>query len=77
LQEKTAVKLFIACFCLFVCVSSCLAQGDRGSISGAGLLFTDNGRGGHIRPKARKRDFGANLGGPVYIPKPFARLRSR
>ena len=36
---------------------------------GAGIPFTDNGRGGHIRPKVRKHDFGANLGGPVYIPK--------
>ena len=36
---------------------------------GAGLPFTDNGRGGHIRPKVRKHDFGINLGGPVYIPK--------
>jgi hypothetical protein len=36
---------------------------------GAGIPFTDNGRGGHVRPKVRKHDFGANLGGPVYIPK--------
>ena len=36
---------------------------------GAGLPFTDNGHGGHIRPKVRKHDFGANLGGPIYIPK--------
>jgi hypothetical protein len=36
---------------------------------GAGIPFTDNGNGGHIRPKVRKHDFGLNLGGPVYIPK--------
>jgi len=36
---------------------------------GAGLPFTDNGSGAHIRPKTRKHDFGGNLGGPVYIPK--------
>jgi hypothetical protein len=36
---------------------------------GAGLPFTDNGKGGHIRPRVRKHDFGANLGGPVIIPK--------
>ncbi|MEO8592595.1 MAG: TonB-dependent receptor [Candidatus Solibacter sp.] len=35
----------------------------------AGLPFTDNGSGGHVRPRIRKHDFGANLGGPVYIPK--------
>jgi hypothetical protein len=36
---------------------------------GAGLPFTDNGNGQHIRPKVRKHDFGVNLGGPIYIPK--------
>ncbi len=36
---------------------------------GAGIPFTDNGKGEHTRPRARKSDFGANLGGPVYIPK--------
>ena len=40
-------------------------------IFSAGLPFTDNGNGGHIRPKIRKHDFGFNLGGPVYIPKVY------
>jgi hypothetical protein len=35
---------------------------------GAGLPFTDNGQGGHIRPKVRKHDFGANLGGRYTFP---------
>jgi hypothetical protein len=37
---------------------------------GAGIPFTtDKVTGEHIRPRVRKHDFGANLGGPVYIPK--------
>ena len=35
----------------------------------AGKPFTDNGKGEHVRPKDRKQDSGASLGGPVYIPK--------
>jgi len=38
---------------------------------GAGIPFTDNGKGGHIRPRVRKHDYGASLGGPVYIPKVY------
>lgn len=38
---------------------------------GAGLPFTDDGNGHHIRPRVRKHDFGGNLGGPVYIPKVY------
>lgn len=35
----------------------------------AGRPFTTNGRGEHLRPKDRKLDYGASLGGPVVIPK--------
>jgi hypothetical protein len=35
----------------------------------AGRPFTDDGQGKHIRPKDRKQDYGASLGGPVYIPR--------
>jgi hypothetical protein len=37
----------------------------------AGLPFTDNGQGEHIRPTNRKHDFGGSLGGPVWIPKVY------
>ena len=35
----------------------------------AGRPFTNNGTGGHIRPQVRRHNLGANLGGPVVIPK--------
>jgi hypothetical protein len=35
----------------------------------AGRPFTNNGQGQHIRPKDRKIDYGASLGGPVFLPK--------
>lgn len=35
----------------------------------AGRPFTDNGTGGLVRPQVRRHDLGANLGGPVIIPK--------
>ena len=35
----------------------------------AGKPFTDDGGGKHIRPKDRRMDYGASLGGPVSIPK--------
>lgn len=35
----------------------------------AGRPFTDNGTGGHTRPQVRRHDLGANLGGPVILPK--------
>ena len=37
----------------------------------AGKPFTDDGSGQHIRPKDRKLDYGASLGGPVYLPKVY------
>jgi hypothetical protein len=35
----------------------------------AGVPFTNNGRGGLIRPRVRRHDFGASIGGPVLLPK--------
>ncbi|MBV9507509.1 MAG: TonB-dependent receptor [Acidobacteriia bacterium] len=35
----------------------------------AGLPFTDNGAGGHIRNTVRRNDYGFTLGGPVWLPK--------
>lgn len=35
----------------------------------AGRPFTDNGAGGLVRPQVRRHDLGANIGGPVVIPK--------
>ncbi|MBI3278815.1 MAG: TonB-dependent receptor [Acidobacteria bacterium] len=35
----------------------------------AGIPFTDNGSGGLVRPRARRHDFGASIGGPVILPK--------
>jgi hypothetical protein len=35
----------------------------------AGTPFTNDGRGGLLRPRQRRNDFGFTLGGPVYIPK--------
>jgi hypothetical protein len=37
----------------------------------AGRPYTDDGSGRHIRPKDRKQDYGASLGGPLYIPKVY------
>ena len=37
----------------------------------AGKPFTDDLQGNHIRPKDRRQDSGASLGGPVYIPKVY------
>jgi len=37
----------------------------------AGLPFTTNGSGGHIRNTVRRNDYGFTLGGPVYIPKVY------
>src|SRR5579883_766310 len=37
----------------------------------AGVPFTDNGHGGHVRPASHKDDFGFSIGGPVRIPKVY------
>ena len=38
---------------------------------GAGIPFTDNGNGGHVRPSKKLYDCGFTFGGPVYIPKVY------
>jgi hypothetical protein len=38
---------------------------------GAGVPFTDNGNGGHIRAPERRQDLGGSVGGPVWIPKVY------
>ena len=35
----------------------------------AGVPFTNNGKGGLLRPRVRRNDYGFSLGGPVEIPK--------
>jgi len=35
----------------------------------AGISFTNNGNGQHLRPNTNKNDFGGSVGGPVRIPK--------
>ncbi len=35
----------------------------------AGIPFTNDGQGGHLRSRNRQHDFGGNAGGPVWIPK--------
>lgn len=35
----------------------------------AGIPFTDNGQGGHVRPAKKLHDFGFAVGGPVWLPK--------
>ncbi len=35
----------------------------------AGVPFTDDGMGGHIRSRVRQHDFGGTIGGPVILPK--------
>lgn len=37
----------------------------------AGVPFTNNGKGGLLRPRARRNDYGFTLGGPVIIPKVY------
>ena len=37
----------------------------------AGLPFTNNGSGGHIRNAVRRNDYGFTLGGPIRIPKVY------
>jgi hypothetical protein len=37
----------------------------------AGIPFTDNGHGGHIRPARKVYDGGFSVGGPVWIPKVY------
>ncbi len=37
----------------------------------AGRPFTDNGKGGHVRPRQRNNNYGFTFGGPVYIPKVY------
>ena len=37
----------------------------------AGVPFTDGGNNQHVRPKARRQDFGFSVGGPIYIPKVY------
>jgi len=37
----------------------------------AGLPFTDNGAGSHIRNTVRRNDYGFTLGGPLWIPKVY------
>lgn len=36
---------------------------------GAGIPFTDDGQGGHVKPEVRRHDFGGSIGGPVILPK--------
>jgi hypothetical protein len=36
---------------------------------GAGIPFTSDGHGHHLRPPNRRDDFGGSIGGPVIIPK--------
>jgi hypothetical protein len=38
---------------------------------GAGIPFTDNGHGEHVRPPRKVYDGGFSLGGPVWIPKVY------
>ncbi len=35
----------------------------------AGTPFTEDGTGGHLRPRSRRNDFGFTFGGPVYLPR--------
>ncbi|MBV9505701.1 MAG: TonB-dependent receptor [Acidobacteriia bacterium] len=37
----------------------------------AGVPFTSNGNGGHLRPAVRRNDYGFTFGGPVWIPKVY------
>jgi hypothetical protein len=37
----------------------------------AGVPFTNSGNGHLLRPRVRKNDYGASIGGPVYIPKVY------
>jgi hypothetical protein len=37
----------------------------------AGLPFTNNGSGGHIRNAVRRNDYGFTLGGPIWIPRVY------
>ncbi len=37
----------------------------------AGMPFTDDGNGHHVRPKVRRFDGGFSVGGPVWIPKVY------
>jgi hypothetical protein len=37
----------------------------------AGQPFTNNGKGGLLRPRQRRNDYGFTLGGPVFIPKAY------
>jgi hypothetical protein len=37
----------------------------------AGMPFTDDGQGHHVRPAVRRVDGGVSFGGPVYIPKVY------
>jgi len=37
----------------------------------AGIPFTDSGHGHLVRPQSRKSDFGASVGGPVWVPKVY------
>jgi len=37
----------------------------------AGIPFTNNRRGGLVRPINRRHNFGGSLGGPIYIPKVY------
>ncbi|MCU1337839.1 MAG: Cna B-type protein [Bryobacterales bacterium] len=37
----------------------------------AGVPFTSNGNGGHLRPTVRRNDYGFTAGGPVWIPKVY------
>jgi hypothetical protein len=37
----------------------------------AGMPFTDDGNGHHLRPSERRIDAGVSFGGPVYIPKVY------
>ncbi|MEO5922710.1 MAG: TonB-dependent receptor [Bryobacteraceae bacterium] len=37
----------------------------------AATPFTDNGKGGNLRPSARRNDYGVTFGGPIRIPKVY------
>lgn len=41
----------------------------RNEFLNAGQAFTDDGRGRHVRARARGNNYGFVIGGPVYIPK--------
>ena len=43
----------------------------RNEFLNAGQPFSDNGKGGHLRARARGNNYGGSIGGPIYIPKVY------